>query len=199
MAGLAVATPPYYYNKPVKQDTVIVKEKVVEFDSDVYLGLGGYYAVGEQLAEKHSTSKLLEKQASQIDELIKLLKDKYNNGETKPTEQPQPVDPVSPPSDPVPVPNVSSLSSQVFQIFKNNCINCHGPNQAEGKLRLIANDEKGNYLAKVARPYRVYDRVAGIRLNERKLKLMPVGGHHLSDEDVSTIWLWAVQEMDKVN
>lgn len=206
LALTSEGTPPYYaQQKVINQDKVIVKEKLVEFDADTYLGLGGYYSVQENLAQKHDTGALLQKQSEQIDALIRLLEAKYK-GEVKPTV-PAPIEPpvvvTPPPGEPTPVvPQVptAGLNAQVYQIFKTNCVNCHGPNQASGKLQLIGRDAQGDYLVDVGiRAFKVYDRTAGIRLAERKLKLMPIGGTALSDEDVSTIWLWAMANYKEVN
>lgn len=201
MAVPAFATPPYYHNQAViKKDVVVVKEKLVEFDADTYLGLGGYYAIQEELADKHNVNKQLIKKDEQIDALIRLLEAKYNNGNpvTPPTEQPPVDEPVLPPSPPTPVDD-NSLDGQVFKIFKTNCINCHGPNQSQGKLKLIDSDTKGSFLVDNAKKaHRIYDRVQGFKLKERGLQAMPVGGHALEDADLQTLWVWTVKELDKV-
>jgi hypothetical protein len=198
------ATPPYHYNNQavVKKDVVVVKEKVVEYDADTYLGLGGYYHVAEELAEKHNVDKQIEKKDAQIDALLatlnKLLETKYKNGDVKPVEPTVP-EPSSPPSEPEPVPTNDSLDAQVFKIFKNNCIDCHGPTQSKGKLKLIDRDDKGNFLVNNAKSaHRIYDRVQGFKLKERGLQLMPIGGHQIEDADLQTLWVWTVRELDKV-
>jgi mono/diheme cytochrome c family protein len=203
------AAPPYYYNQAVvKKDVVVVKEKVVEFDADTYLGLGGYYAVVDELADKHSLDKRLDKKdeqigqlISQVDILLKKLEGKYNPGDVKPVEPVPTVipEPSSPPSEPAPVPTNDNLDAQVFKIFKDNCIDCHGPAQSKGKLKLIDRDDKGNFLvnnSKIA--HRIYDRVQGFKLRERGLQLMPIGGHQIEDNDLQTLWVWTVRELDKV-
>lgn len=191
-SGIALATPPYHANQVVKKDVVVVKEKVVEFDADYYLGLDGYYAAQDKAVAEHGSGARLERLESQVDILIKALADKYNlGGETKP----KPVTPeVSPPSgDPKPV---DSLNAQVFTIFKKNCITCHGPNQAAGKLKLIGRDNQGDFLVDVGlKAFKVYDRVAGIHLQDRGLDLMPLNKQPLSDEDVQTIWVWAISSL----
>lgn len=198
--GLAVyATPPYqqHYYPPAKQDVVIVKQKVVEFDADTYLGLEGYYSIQNELVDKHGSAAQLKKKDDQIDALIRLLESKYKSD--KPGQDNPPVETPANPEQPSQPPSAGEdLNAQVFQIFKKSCATCHGPTQSSGKLRLIGRDDKGEFLVDIGlKSARVYDRVLGNHLKERGLALMPLNKGQLSDEDVSTIHLWNTQNIER--
>ncbi len=194
MVGVVCGTHPYA-PYVANKDTVIVKQKIVEFDADTYLGLQGYYAVQDDAVAKHGVAAQLTKKDDQIDALIKLLEKKY--GEVKPDVNP----PELPPTPPVEVKPDSdtNVNAKVFAIFKKNCVSCHGPNQASGKLKLIDRDAKGEFLVNVGlKSVRVYDRVKGEHLKERGLDLMPLNKGPIDDKDVLAIYLWMIETTDKL-
>lgn len=119
--------------------------------------------------------------------------------EPTPQPQPQPIPEPVPAPEPTQPPTESELDKAVFKIFIESCKNCHGPASAKAGLQLIGQDDDGtNWLNDLSLEDRVktYDRVAGIKLKERGLKLMPLGGPALPDDQVETLRLWMVQKAE---
>ena len=189
-------------------ENVDVIQKQVQFDADYFLGMNVYYDVVNQLQaqEINSDKDIILKQSEQVDRLIKLLEEslKQNtlpatNSNPQPAEeQPQPE--AQPQDDtttvePTATDGIVQLNQRVFTIFSENCSSCHGQSSQKAGLQLVGEEENGEkWLADLPLGDRVstYDHVAGINLQERGKKLMPLGGPAVSDEDVEAIRLWMV-------
>lgn len=196
---------------------VIVQQKVVEFDSDYFLGVNGYYDVVNQLQyeDQYQDQQLLQQKEAQIDRLIRLVeelvRDRQGSGpitqpEPQPVPQPQPQPEPQPWPEPAPQPQPeptvpspaadTNLDKAVFEIFTANCRNCHGPDSAKAGLQLVGQDEDGTYWLNDLPLWDrvdVHDRVNGVNLRERGLKRMPIG-EILPDDEVEIIRLWVVQK-----
>ncbi len=191
-------------------DRFDVVQKTVQFDADYFLGINGYYDVVEDLrtAKYVETQSVLEKQQSQINQLIALLTQKA----IAETPQVTPVTPVIPEVPTVPtVPDVpttdtnvpqeaTALDVKTFRIFINKCAKCHSDDKAKAGLSLVSIDTSGEYLNNIPLAMRViiHDHASGIGLEARGKKLMPLGGPPLSDEDVELLRLWTVEKAEKI-
>jgi hypothetical protein len=188
---------------------VIIKR--VEFDNRYYLGLDGYYSVGQELVDGANAEKLsrletqLERLSAQNEILLKLLAgEKIPEVPTspQPTQPTQPVEPpvVQPeqPSTPNipanPTSEASNLDKKVYDIFSRRCANCHGDLKQDGGLVLI---KKGILQGlPLADRVEVHHRVNGVNLGHKAR--MPKGSTPLSDIEVEDIRLWVVEEADRL-
>lgn len=186
-------------------DRYDVIQKRVEFDSDYFLGLNGYYDVVNELQAREVTrdNDILLKQQEQTDKLINLLEEvlrKQGTLQSKPIveqekEEPKPEKPMR---EVDPLEGVD-LNQRVFQIFTDSCAGCHGQESPKAGLQLVGEDPDGTkWLNGLSLSERilVYDSVAGIGLKERGKKLMPLGGQPLSDEDVEVLRLWMIKKAE---
>lgn len=182
-------------------EDVNVLQKRVEFDSQYFLGLEGYYDVGNQLQQQRieQDRDVISKQSQQLDRLLGLLEEIVKQKrEGSPTKQKVPT--VDLPDTNVevgPSPNESSkIDISVYKIFKESCFACHGTNSPKAGLQLVGD----GWLTDLSLEDRVlaYDHVAGINLKNRGKKLMPLGGPPLSDEDVELVRLWMIDKAEKI-
>lgn len=166
----------------------IIRERVVEFDADYNLGYDGYMQKAEQLVQDKE-----ELNATTIKDLISIVKTlielKKEVGpilpRNKPADEPTPTVPEAP--------KPSSLEEQVTAIFdKYNCTSCHNSTKQSGKLNLDDVTKLDTLTA-----LNIYDRTEGRGLRERGLKLMPVSGEAVNDEDVTTLKLWLMDLAEK--
>lgn len=174
---------PYRYSQNV--DKVIIKEKVVEYDADYYLGTEGYWQVGkaiqkEALTAEQSENAYLKGKVDALKEIIKELESKKNG--SKPAENPvedgdNKVEPVEP-------------KNKILEIFeKNGCIKCHSSNKLDGELELV----KDGKVAELSLAQRVliHHRVNGVNLKGEGR--MPKGGKAVSSEEVEILRDWLVE------
>jgi mono/diheme cytochrome c family protein len=177
----------YYDND---QARIVIRDKVVEYDPDYFLGTYGYYKIGDELREKVEKQKvsdtemkllLLEKQI----ELLKLQMQKDCKPETPKTDVPTtPETPAAPKTD----------SSAMVELVKARCFNCHGGPQTKGNLVLLKNDKLADLsLAQVdlVEIHTFFDEHA----KDAGLSRMPKGGKPLTDQELSVIRKW---RQDKV-
>ena len=147
-----------------------------------------------------------------MDRLIRLLEESLKqNISPPPTDSnPEPTqeEPKEEPQDvgstdqPTATDELAQLNQKVFTIFSENCSSCHGQSSQKAGLQLVGEEDSGEkWLADLPLGDRVstYDHVAGINLQERGKKLMPLGGPALSDEDVEAIRLWMVAKSEEKN
>lgn len=198
--------------KNVVHDDNVILQKRVEFDSDYFLGSDGYYGVAEGLQESQGVIDAQNQQILELLAIIDKLVDKIGNSPA-PTPEPDHTDESDTPDttdmpDDTDDPNIPDeptdleatlLDQKVYTIFNKNCASCHSETPKAG-LKLVGTENGVDYLEylRLEDRVKVYDHVAGIRLQERGLKLMPLGGPPLSDDEVATIWLWTVEEADRI-
>ena len=214
-------------NKLNVVDNVDVLQKRVEFDANYFLGVDGYFSVANGLYGQYQNNQSQEvfvRQSQQIDQLIGLLQqvlkgqnvqipngnghtngnghngngaaNGHTNGNGK-SEVPVP----NIPNNGVGTTNLSDeLNFAVFNIFQDNCASCHGADSPRAGFQVIAEDKEGNdglVDLSLAQRINVFDLVAGINLQERGKKLMPLGGPPLPDEEVEILRLWAVAKAEQ--
>lgn len=170
---------PYQYVQPL-----VVRQKVVEFDADTYLGTYGYYSVGEKLkAEKLSAedaeNAYLRGKIDALREELDRLRGVKPNGDV-----PLPNNPEVPEDDPVLI-----LENKVLDIFtRYNCIKCH-VNPQNGVV--LVKDGKLADLDVFARRD-VYYRSEGSHLENGDVR-MPKGAPPMKDEDVNILFSYLMQ------
>jgi hypothetical protein len=181
----------------------------VEFDNRYYLGLDGYYSVGQELITRDNAEKLqslekqLEKLSAQNEMLLKLLAGEKipDVPTTKPVvPSPEPEVPVVPetpiiPSEPEnPTNEATEIDQKVYNIFSRRCTNCHGDLKQDGGLVLV---KKGLLQGlTLADRVEVHHRVNGVNLGHKAR--MPKGSTPLSDIEVEDIRMWVVEESDRL-
>jgi len=192
-------------------ENVDVIQKQVQFDADYFLGMNGYYDVVNQLQaqEINADKDIILKQSEQVDRLIRLLEEsllKNSTSNASNDSQPTQEEPVEEPQDDTTTvestetDGIVQLNQKVFTIFSENCSSCHGQSSQKAGLQLVGEEENGEkWLADLPLSDRVstYDHVAGINLQARGKKLMPLGGPALADEDVEAIRLWMVAKTEE--
>jgi mono/diheme cytochrome c family protein len=173
----------------------VIRQKRVEFDSDYYLGVNGYYQVPRVIKEQKDN----ELQYKILEVLEKINAKLEENSVEVPTEPVKPSTPTEPETPDIE--EVSNLDSQVYKIFKENCASCHIGDKAPKGIKLIGeeNGQKFLYDLPLADRFMVWFTTRGVNLDKTGHKRMPVGGSALSDEDVNTLELWmhnkAVEEL----
>lgn len=186
-ASIVLATDRFHHGHVQQQ---VIREKVVEFNSDYALGYDGYMDQAEKLVADRE-----ELNASTIKDLIDIVKTlielKKEIGPILPRNNPTTP---TPPADPVPeAPRTSSLEDKVVSIFnKYKCVTCHNYSKPSGKLNL-EDITKLDVFSALA----VYDRTEGRALRERGLTLMPLSGDQVAEEDVTTLKLWLMDLAEK--
>ena len=190
--GAVYAGNGYYshnYDEPAR---IIIRDKVVEYDPDYFLGAEGYYKLGDELQEKFTRRKaseaemrllLLEKQI----ELMKLELQKNKN--CKP-EKPDVATPEVPTEPEMPAVD----NSAIIELVKTRCFNCHGGPQTKGNLVLMNGDKLANLtLAQVdlVEIHTFFDEAA----KDAGLTQMPKSGKPLTDDELKIIRKW---RQDKV-
>lgn len=192
-------------------ENVDVIQKQVQFDADYFLGMNGYYDVVNQLQaqEINADKDIILKQSEQVDRLIRLLEESLKQNISPSTDSnPEPTqeEPKEEPQDvgstdqPTATNELAQLNQKVFTIFSENCSSCHGQSSQKAGLQLVGEEDSGEkWLADLPLADRVstYDHVAGINLQARGKKLMPLGGPALADEDVEAIRLWMVAKTEE--
>lgn len=163
------------YDYPAR---VIVRDKVVEYDPDRFIGAYGLYEIADGLVEKHEEAKkdhheleidLLQKQI----ELLKLQL-QLKGGIV-------PVQPGKPEEKPV-----ASPYSEVTSLFVNKCAKCHGDSKQDAGLRLIENGKLADLSAEDLNSVHVrtyYSQEA----KDAGLARMPKGSPPLSDAEMKLI------------
>lgn len=190
--GAVYAGNGYYshnYDEPAR---IIIRDKVVEYDPDYFLGAEGYYKLGDELREKFTQRKaseaemrllLLEKQI----ELMKLELQKSKN--CKP-ETPDVAAPEVPAEPEAPTTN----NAAIVELVKARCYNCHGGPQTKGNLVLMKDEKLVDLtLAQVDKVeiHTFFDEAA----KDAGLTQMPKGGKPLTDDELKIIRKW---RQDKV-
>lgn len=164
--------------------TILVPQKVVEFDSRYYYGIEGYYSLGPSI-HREKIQELTEQNAklqAQLQILIDLLK---NQNQT-----PNPTMPTVPnvvpeqPTVPEPDNGVSPLAQRVYDIFVTNCANCHGEADSD-RLQLVDVEQGQLIVHGTASMADIVQRVERVYLADKKP--MPPGGVVLADEDVQAL------------
>lgn len=180
------------------QDIVNVIEKRVQINADTFLGLDGYYAIGDTIdAEKQGeyTDKLAELEAkvnqfeAKIDILISIL-----SGKT-PTPTPAPADNTPPtddgttePAEPV---EPKGLEGEVYKLLRANCYSCH---KTDGNgLRLFTEDGKSLATLSLNDVVNIHHRTEGIVLHDGET-LMPKGKQPLSADEMKLIKRWMFEK-----
>jgi hypothetical protein len=195
---------PYYVNNYQANNKVNVTLKRVEFDSRYFLGLDGYYSVGQTIHDKLQQDKYeqLRKEHEELKSLLQQIQNSLDNGNTGPVsppnepsptpEQPTP-DPVEPPVDDEPY-IATELDKVVYGVFKTHCAQCHNESNKKGGVQLV-NKGNGSLLYQPLETRVLIDWVTrGIELNKHDKKLMPLNGKPLSEPDSNAIYLWMQEE-----
>jgi len=169
---------------------VIVRQRVVQFDPNTYLGIQGYYTHGQQLIQRNEVEKAEEIRIlkEQLDELKKqtvaLQQIVLGNGGTGSN----PVQPL-----PIPdVPQVSPLEAKVLKIYTEKCAKCHADENDDGGLTLLKDGKlviHEDSKEELAIRTNVFLRTDAGLLQEGETR-MPKGSPPLPDEDVNTLKLW---------
>lgn len=208
----------YHYNY---NNIAVVKQKIVEFDDRTYLGLDGYYSVGEQIREKARIEKIAEdiELRTSLKEVAKALQDqnklskegnlklelllKVLAGEKVPDPATKPVQPEQPEENPkdeskeevetTDRDKATEIDTKVYEIVKRDCASCHGKNSES--IVLIKDDvlQKPSLLGLIE----IVKRVRGDNLHGAAR--MPKGKAALSDADVKILEDWMFEEVDFIN
>lgn len=186
----------YGYNNVVDYNNaarIIIRDKVVEYDPDRFLGVEGYYRLGEHLSEKSEAEKStkheleLELLQKQID-LLKLQMEAAAKAGAKPMPKPEVETPVEPEA-----PKVENTYEAVTLLFSQKCSKCHGDTKKDGGLQLI----KSGALVDIGADERekVFLRTFFPECVEKEgLAKMPKGGKALTDEEMNVVFKW---QLDK--
>src|SRR3990167_493950 len=171
------------------RQNVIVRQKIVEYDPRYYLGLDGYYSVGQKI-QADEQSATLNDISSKLDVLIQLL----SRGQNLPT----PVEPLKPkeprqPENPTTPENPdglepTALDINAYNIFSTNCASCHNENKKGGRLQLV----------NAANKSLIYQDLVTRVLIEKAVfsGKMPLSGKKLSDKDVDALKKWIQEEAE---
>lgn len=159
------------YNQYNKVDKVIVQEKIVEFDKDIF-NPQAYVAVPQNLQEKDLAElKSKDIQISKLIELILKLLEALTGTEVDDGS----VNPQQP-----------SLEDKVHNWLREDCKACHSSGSASGNYTLFENGQLiklslGDYI-------KIHDVVRGVNLADRGKKQMPLNGNAWSDERVEALY-----------
>lgn len=168
---------------------VIVRQRVVQFDPNTYLGIQGYYTHGQQLIQRNEVEKAEEIRLlkEQLDELKKqtaaLQQIVLGNGGNPGQPLPKPEDNTPP---------KSVLEEKVLKIYTEKCAKCHADENDDGGLTLLKGGKlviHENDKEELAIRTNVFLRTDAGLLQEGETR-MPKGSPPLSDEDVNTLKLW---------
>lgn len=169
---------------------IVVRDKVVEYDPDRFLGYYGYYQLGEHLKEKSEDARkteqelrlqVLEKQIEYLN-----LKLKEAGGE-KSSDTPEP----SEPSDGGPK---ADKYPELTKLFTNKCMACHKQNSVDFPLLKdgVVNPDLNLLGVDLVEAITYYDSHA----KDAGLTRMPKGAGPLSDSEMSLIRKW---RQDKIS
>lgn len=166
---------------------VIVRQRVVQFDPNTYLGIQGYYTHGQQLIQRNEVEKTEEIRIlkEQLDELKKQTAALQqivlgNSGSENANPNPQPI------------PQVSPLEAKVLKIYTEKCAKCHADENDDGGLTLLKDGKlviHEDSKEELAIRTNVFLRTDAGLLQEGETR-MPKGSPPLPDEDVNTLKLW---------
>lgn len=168
---------------------VIVRQRVVQFDPNTYLGIQGYYTHGQQLIQRNEVEKAEEIRLlkEQLDELkkqtIALQQIVLGSGSNPGQPLPKPEDNTPP---------KSVLEEKVLKIYTEKCAKCHADENDDGGLTLLKGGKlviNENDKEELAIRTNVFLRTDAGLLQEGETR-MPKGSPPLSDEDVNTLKLW---------
>lgn len=178
------------------KEIVNVIEKRVQINPDLFLGLDGYYALGESInvekqAELDDGFKALvdenRKLQAKLDVLIQILSGGATPAPTPaPNEGSEPVTPTQPPVEPK-----NTLNDQVYKLFKQQCFVCHKTN-ANG-LQLFNEDGTGLADLSLSDAVTIHHRTEGIVLHEGET-LMPKGKQPLSADEMKLVKRWLFEK-----
>lgn len=169
---------------------VVVKQRVVQFDPNTFLGIQGYYSHGQNLRvqksqEEDEKLKLLKEQNEILKQMVNaLLKGKVEGG----AGGALPVNPEEP--------AVPELETKVLEIYSTKCAKCHGDTKADGGLALVKDGKlvkDQNDGIELAIRNVVHHRVNGVSLSEGEVR-MPKGAPALSNEEVEVLRLWTIDK-----
>ena len=192
--------------------------KRVQFDSDYFLGIDGYYSVAPKVIERSE-------QRSKIESIIQLIKEEKNpevkkslgdvlkklidcivkesipNNYGKHDEPSVPDNPDEGQKPDNPNPDgPSQLDVKVFDLFVKRCAKCHHDDK-NGITLVKDKNGDGQYdtlvLHDLSDRVEIYDRVFGVDLDRRGKARMPKG-KPLSNEEVKLLYLWLVEESDRI-
>jgi mono/diheme cytochrome c family protein len=184
--ALANASDFYHRNN----DVLIIKEKRVQFDARYFLGLDGYYSVGNNLKQEYDTSVEDELKATKakLELALELLKDCK--------ELPKDDVPQDPKPDKEENPNgYTELDKKVYTIFRESCVNCHGNTPQNNSLSLL--NSNGLADLSLSQKVNIHDRTNAVGLEERGLDKMPKGNKTLSNDEVEILRLWYLEHAAK--
>jgi mono/diheme cytochrome c family protein len=109
-----------------------------------------------------------------------------------PYEPPKPQEPTTPSDGP------TELDKQVYAIFKASCAKCHNESKQSGDFQLV-NSANGALVNHPLENRVLIERVVrGVHLKEDGLKLMPLNGQPLPDDQLQSIYLWMNEEARKL-
>lgn len=170
---------------------VVVRQRVVQFSPETYLGLQGYYSHGQKLLaqraqEESDAVKELREQNRILRDLVNAVLAR-NNGEVAPV--PTPVPPPEP-----------ELQKRVESLYLSKCAKCHGDTKQDGGLRLVQNGKiwfNPKDELELASRVVTHHRVNGVGLNDGEAR-MPKGAPQLSDDEVELLRLWALDKSIEV-
>jgi mono/diheme cytochrome c family protein len=167
----------------------VVKQRVVQFDPNTFLGVQGYYTHGQNLRvqksqEEDEKLKLLKEQNEILKQMVNALLKGKGAGDTGtlPTKPEEPA--------------VPELESKVLEIYSNKCAKCHGDTKADGGLTLVKDGKlvkDQNDGVELAIRNIVHHRVNGVSLSDGEVR-MPKGAPALSNEEVEVLRLWTVDK-----
>lgn len=202
----------YRYNNFNHNRAVDVIQKRVEFDAPLFLGLDGYYSVRDQInKEKHDEkfkelTSQNERLQAQLELLLKMLA-AGKGGEVGPAPAPAPESNPSVPATPTePEPAAggdggeytpTELDRKVFDIFNASCKKCHSEGPNDNGITLITKSGALRLLD-LADRVETYNRVQGVHLDEQGKARMPKGSAPLPDDKLKSIYLWMMEESDRI-
>ena len=210
-----VILPYYAYASPNVEkdgDKVTVIQKVVEFDSDYFLGIDGYYDTSNQIRQDRLTEEndvlraRLDKLTAQMEILLRLFKESKSDTDTDTEINPDPIEPnitddldeaIDKKSDNnndttdeyIP----TELDSKVHNIFKTKCARCHNETKQSGGLKLFNRQTDALVLLPIETRLNVHDVTNGVGLETKGLSRMPPN-RPLLDAEVEILRQWALEE-----
>lgn len=173
---------------PVMATDVIVRQRVVQFDPNTYLGLQGYYSHGQKLvaednAKKDEELKILREQVEELKKMTLALQS-LTLGNVAGKVPAKPVEPEQKPVD--------ALEAKVLSLYLDKCAKCHGDTKQDGDLTLVKDGKlviSDNDSLELANRELVFHRTDASLLLEGEAR-MPKGSAPLTDEEVKTLKLW---------
>lgn len=161
--------------------TVVVPQRIVQFDQTYFNGLNGYYTVGQQIAQEKAASSedKLDKIANQLEVLIKILA-----GGQAPAPMPTPTPAPEPPK-----PAEDQLTTQINTLFKTKCYSCHA--NTNNGLQIFDKDGKVN--VSLADAVNIHYRTEALGLDKGETR-MPKGGPPLTNNEMLLVKKWLIKQ-----